>query len=524
MNTKITQWSTIRNMVDPQSMANMGWMSEEDRARISAYFKYDEMYWNDPRQFALRVLESAQPVYIPNARVVVDTTAHYLLKGLNIVAEEESTKKALNAFLKREAFYSRFNLAKLSGVGRGDFFLHMTADPRKPLGSRISLNAVEPMNVFPIWDEDEPNKMIGCHLATTYLLDPEEDPEQRIHLRRLTYNIVYVEGNKRIERSEVIYRLQGGMFNKEAKIVKTIIPKGLLDPAITVIPVYWFPNKQWQGDLFGSSELRGIERLSEVISQGATDIAGALALEGLGVYATDGGRPIEEDDQGNTQETEWEVAPGKVMEVPMGSYFRRVEGVTSITPAKDNIEYLESKMMAALGLSDVALGRVDAQVAQSGIALAIKFLPTLAKIETRDQAGIDILTQMFFDWKTWHGVFEKEQLDGDIVPAIGDKLPIDRTARVNELNNMVDRQIITFKYYRDEMEKLGYKFPADIEAQLRKEAEEKAEIARMKFEAAQIKASGDEENSNAGNTLPSSGNGSNNKSRPNESNGTEATQ
>lgn len=519
---KKNQWSTVKKLLSPDVTSAMNWMAEEDRDRIAAYFKYDDMYWNDPTQYRLRVLDGESPLYIPNARTIVDTTSHYLLKGLEIKSENKKTNEVLEEFLKREAFYSRFNAAKQSGVARGDFVYHMTADPSKAPGTRISLTPVEPMNVFPIWDEDEPNKMIGCHLATTYRLPPEEDPEQLLRLRRLTYRIEEIDGDRRISRVEAIYKLEGGLFNEKAKLVRTVIPYGLLDARIKQIPVYWFPNKEWQGDLFGSSELRGIERLQEVVSQTATDIAGALSLEGLGVYATDGGRPVNEAGE----DTDWEVAPGKVMEVPSGAYFRRVEGVGSITPATDQLDYLETKIMDAVGLGDVALGKVDAQVAASGIALAIRFMPTLAKIETRDQSGKDILTQMFFNLKTWYAVFEQQTLEGDIVPSIGDKLPIDRVARVNELNNMFDRGIIPASVYREEMEKLGYVFPKDIEKLLEDEAQKKVEQARAAFLATKdtTENSDGDVTSTDGSTLPSAGNGSNNKSRPNESKGTEATQ
>lgn len=524
MNEDPTQWSTTKPYVGPEAAA-MSWVPEEERPRLAAYFQYDDMYWNDPRQFALRVLEGEEPVYIPNARQVVNTTAHYFLKGLEITCDNPGTKKALDTLLKREMFYSRFNDAKVSGVARGDWVLHMTANPLKEQGSRISITVVEPMDVFPIWDDDEPGKMIGCHLAVAYIPPKEDDPEQKQRLHRLTYRLEEVNGKKRVSREEGIYVIEPtvgllGLAEGKARKVKTILAKSYLDERITAIPIYWFKNQHWGGDDYGSSELRGMERLTEVISQGSTDVTGALSLEGLGVYATDGGRPITEDPTTNTMvETDWEVAPGKVMEVPSGAYFRRVDGVGSITPAIDNISYLESHIHRALGLTDVARGEVEATVAQSGIALAIKFLPTLARLESRDQAGIDKLTHLFFDWKTWHAVFEREQLEGDIVPVIGDKLPMDRTARVNELNNMFDRKIIPKTYYRAEMEKMGYEFPDDIQAELDAEAEKAFQDQMRAMQEAGNQNSGDE---SSGTTLPSGGNQSNNKDRPNESAGTEA--
>lgn len=516
----MSQWNSVKPLASTKGLG--GWIPKEDQERIAAYLKYDEMYWNDPNQYALRVLDGETPLYIPNARTIVDTTSYYLLKGLEISCDDSTTKKALDDFLTRERFYSKFEQAKTTGVARGDFFYHLTANPAKPEGRRISLNPVEPMNVFPIWDEDEPDHMTGVHIATAWV-DPANEETGKVFVRRLTYRIDDKGTQRRISREEHIFEVDENFWGAKAKKKKTILKFGYLDSRIQALPVYWFPNKHWLGDDFGSSELRGIETIAQTISQASTDVSASLALEGLGVYATDGGRPVTTTANGEVTEAEWEVAPGRVMEVPSGSYFRRVEGVGSITPAVDQINYLESKMHEASGLSDVALGTVDAQVAQSGIALAIKFAPTLAKLESRDKSGIDILTQLFFDWKTWHAVFERQALSGDIVPAIGDKLPTDRIARLNELNNMLDRGLIPGQYYRDEMTKLGYVFPTDIQDQLDKEQEKKVEAARAAFLATKdTTETSDDETSEDGNTLPNSGNKSNNAKKPNESAGTEA--
>jgi len=517
------QWSTIRPFVRPRDKSD--WVPDEDRDRLAAYMKYDQIYWNDPRQYALRVLEGEEPLYIPNARIIVDITAHYMAKGLEIkvVDGNKETERFLEEFLKREEFYSRFNTEKTAGVARGDWVFHLTANPKKKQGTRLSLTGVDPASVFPIYDDDQPDKMIGCHIAVQYWLPNEPD---KTRVRKLTYKLhEEYDGTRRVSREESIWEIDPKWYGPEAKKVRDVIPFGFLDPRITAIPIYWFRNRSWSGEDFGSSELRGFENIMQAISQGDTDVSATLALEGLGVYATDGGRPVNDDGT----ETTWEVAPGRVMEVPTGSYFRRVEGVTSITPATDQIAYLEDKMNKAASLSDVALGQVDAQVAQSGIALAIKFQPTLAKIETRDRHILDRLTQLFYDWKTWVEVFEQVTLRGDIIPTIGDKLPMDRTAKVNELNNMVDRGIISHQFYRDEMEKLGYVFPNDIQEQLDKENQRKIEQARAAFLATAPNGAGNgtsdgDGTSTDGDTLPSSGNRSNNRNRVNESNGTEAKQ
>lgn len=522
MSDDYNQWSTLKGFVGNKDRPD--WVPEEDRTRLAAYTKYDQMYWNDAQQYALRVLEGEEPLYIPNARTIVDITAHYMAKGLEIVSPDGSAemKKFLQDFLDREEFYSRFETEKTAGVARGDWIFHLTANPKKEAGSRISLNGVDPSSVFPIWDDDQPDKMIGCHIAIQYYLPKEPD---KLRVRKLTYRLEETDQGRRVSREESIWEIDPKWYGPEAKLVQQVIPLGYLDSRITAIPIYWFRNRSWSGEDFGSSELRGFENIMQTISQGDTDVSAALALEGLGVYATDGGRPVNADGT----ETTWEVAPGRVMEVPQGSYFRRVEGITSITPATDQINYLEDKMNKAAALSDVALGNVDAQTAQSGIALAIKFQPTLAKIEARDRHILARLKQLFYDWKAWVEVFERLTLTGDIIPVIGDKLPTDRVARVNELNNMYDRGIISQEFYRSEMEKLGYKFPDDLQQQIDAENQRKVEQARAAFLATAPNGAGNgtshgDGTSTNGDTLPSHGNGSNNASKPNESAGTEAKQ
>lgn len=510
--TDFTQWSSLAGILGVRP----GWVPPEDQDRIAAYIKYDELYWNDPTQFSLRVLDGEEPLYIPNARVVVDTTSHYLLKGLNLKVPNPETsgkalRTALDALLDREMFYSRFHTAKHAGVARGDFAFHLTGNPLKAQGTRLSLTPLDPSSIFPVYDEDNPTKLIRCHVAEQYYLPNEPD---KVRIRKLTYHLVEDGETRKVAREEAIYELEPKWYGPKPKLVRQVLPYAFLDPRITAIPIYWFKNIDWDGQDFGSSELRGFESLLRAVSQGSTDVQMALSLEGLGVYATDGGRPV--NDQG--QEVDWEVAPGRVMEVPSGSYFRRIEGVGSITPATDQIGYLEAKLREATSLSDVALGRVDVQTAQSGIALAIKFMPTLAKIDERDTAGLGRLKQLFFDWKTWHEVFEKEKLEGEIIPELGEKLPLNRTERVNELNNMLDRRVISTAYYREEMAKLGYVFPDDIQAQIDEEQRQKLIAAQM------VAGSNTPPGDGSGDAGLPQGNRSNNRARPNESAGTESGQ
>ena len=541
-----TPWSSLDNMLGKPPF----WWPEEERQRIQSYEKYDQMYWNDPTQYAIRILDQEQPIYVPNARVVVDTTAQWLMKGLQIVPAasghtdpiDDSTDasqlspsgQTLENFIRRERFRSKYAINKKAGITRGDSAFHITADPDKLTGSRISIDTLHPGQVWKVSDPDDPDKIIRIHLVEVFKGFSRDDPDKE-YVRKLTYEKLLPgdKGNsgsstQRISREEAIYELDGEKgfwYGPTPKKVKTVLPWELLPEAITQFPVYWFNNLDWESQLYGSSELRGLEFLDWAASQGTTDTQAALALHGLGVYATDGGRPV--DDTGN--ETDWEIVPGGVAEVPSGSYFRRVEGVTSIQPMMDQLKYLEGKMYAAAGLTDVALGQVDVKVAQSGIALAIKFMPTLAHIEDRDTSHTEILQQMWFDLRSWFEAYDPEaQIPEVDVNIAKTKLPPDRVTTLNELNNMLDRKIISRKTYRLIAADLGYSIDdTEEEKQLLKEAENTQKINQLTTPPPSTGA-GEQVTTDAtgGNnqTVDNTENQSNNQSRTNESSGTEATQ
>src|SRR6478735_7956773 len=110
------------------------WVPEDHGDRIRAYFKYDDMYWSAPNALKLMLLEDDNsPIFVPKPRTIVDTTSHYMLKGLTCMAPTGNVgmQEALDAFIKRERFYSVFHIAKHSGVSRGDWIIHLRADENK---------------------------------------------------------------------------------------------------------------------------------------------------------------------------------------------------------------------------------------------------------------------------------------------------------------------------------------------------------------------------------------------------------
>lgn len=524
-----TPYSTASPFLGPKE----AWISNDyDGERIAAYKFYQDLYWSEDQVLQLiRRNEDGRGVYVPKPKVIADTTAHYLLKGLQIgVTDPEKNRELqtfIDNFIKRERFHSRFQVAKLAGVTRGDWVFHLTANPTKPEGSRLSLNSIDPACYFPQFDTDDLEKRTGAKIVEQSV---HPDDPTKVVLKVLHYWQEYdLDGNlvaPTVWREEALFEVKDWDIPSKAVKVRQLLQPSPLPPDIPAIPLYHFKNAEWDGFDFGNSELKGYERIFQAIDQAISDEEIALALVGLGVYATDAGRP-----KVNGVEQDWIVAPGTVWEMPGATMVKRLEGISTVTPVLDHVRYLEDVLMEASATSKIAVGEVDVQTAESGIALALKFLPTLAKIEYRDVAGVEVLTQMWYDWKFWVKAYEgQDYTEIDINIELGDKLPLDRSKRIDELNNMFDRKVISAKYYRQEMTSLGYEFPDDIAQEIIDEEIARAE-AMMATQQQQFGGGDDDEEGvpgpggrlqGAGDTLPRTNN-SNNRDRVNESNGSEAS-
>lgn len=519
---ELTQWTTV----EPYLTAKPSWLPPEEQARIGSYLTYESMYWNVEDVFEIiRRDEDGSALIIPKPMTIVDTTAYYLMKGLKIDPADPQKNKDFATFLedffKREAFYSRFHTAKHSGVMKGDWLFHITADPSKEAGKRISLTTLDPAVYFPEYDPDDMETITGVKLVTQWI-EPDEPDKTRVRVLRYWYPAKLGENGTGVWREENLWEVEDWADPTKRELVRNIIPPSPLPSAITTIPVYHFRNKPADGYPFGNSELRGFERVFQGINQAIGDEELALALAGLGVYATDAGRP--KNNLG--QEEDWVAYPGAVWEVPGATMVKRLEGITTVTPVQDHLEYLGAMLNEGTQTSDVALGKIDAQTAESGVALAIRFIPTLAKIENRDEECKAVLEQMMYDLKFWILAYESLNFtEVDINITLGDKLPINRTKVLEELNNMMDRKVISAQFYREECERrLGYSFPPDIQKQILEEQ-------RLLTEAQAVVQPQDQQEfagpggrkQGAGDTLPpEQRNRSNNSNRTNESNGTEA--
>lgn len=479
-----TPYSTVRPLF-PAALPN--WVTGQDQERIVAYQVYEQLYWNVPSTFKLVQRGSEdRPIYIPSARTIVEATNRYLARGFDAVVNplggtpeaQAQLRQATRKLFAREKFRSKFNTLKRYGLIRGDALWHIVADDTKPAGRRISLLELDPGSYFPITDDEDIDKVIGCHLVDQYMIGT--DPV----IRRQTYRKVEPEGGGTAQiTTETILFKTGAWDDREGQKVeqiKVLSPLKTLPPAITALPVYHVTNMREPLNPFGSSEMRGLERIAAALNQTITDEELALALEGLGVYVTTSGPPTDE----NGDEANWLLGPGRVVEIDPEADFKRVNGVSSVAAMQEHLKFLTNAMRESSATPDIAIGQVDVSVAQSGIALALQMGPLLAKNAEKEDEIMAVHDQMFFDLVNgWFPAYEQLDLEGvELGPVVGEALPVDRKAVLDEILAMLgsDPPLISAGYARQLLaNKLGYEFPEEMGVDVVEEAAAMSEARGM---------------------------------------------
>ena len=450
------------------------WMTDDDGLRIGSYSLYEQMYWSVPETFQLTQLGTDEdPIYIPKPKVVVEAILRYLCVnwGFEVdpeVGTEAERKEAVQVFkklFKRETMYAKFASQLRYCLIRGDAIWHFTADPNKPAGSRISIHELDPATYFPIHDEDDPEKLIGVHIV-----DQFEEPDLSVLIRRQTYRRVMDEFGTftgEITSQCDLFAIAGwddrNLDPNEIRHVRTITPVFTLPKEITQLPVYHWRNNPDPTNEFGSSQFRGVERLFAAINQTISDEDLAVALAGLGVYATDSAAPV--DEHGN--EVNWLIGPGRVVELTSGTKFTRVTGVSSVTPSQDHVKYLEAKVQEASGVPDIAVGLVDSAIAESGVALALKMAPLIASNAEKELEIIGKTDQMLYDLQTmWLPAYEGVNLDGVIVESrVDNPLPRNKAAEIQEVLSLATSNppLLTIQEARARLSELGYDLTGTVE-------------------------------------------------------------
>ena len=458
----------LGNIIDPM-----------DSMRLSVYNLYEDFYANRPETFRVTMSDSSDiEIYLPSTKKIVDATARFLaidfdfqLKGGNASEAEVLLRK----IWKREEISKRFIKGKKSLLTRGDQMWHITADPNKRSGERISINSIHPSSYFPIEDPNNTNRVIGCHLVDLVKDPRENDPNtKKLVARRQTY---MKEPNGQISSWAGTFEIGGwddrNLTPDKLKPVSIIWEKRYLPKAITALPVYHLPNNEPDGSTWGLSQVAGIEYIINAMNQSVTYEDLTLVLQGLGVYTSTAGPP--KDNATGAPKT-YKLGPGDVVELSQGDEFKRVTGVSSITPFQDHLEFLDAWSLQGSGIPEMATGTVDVSVAQSGIALALKMGPIIAENADKqlaiggkwDQIGYDLI-------HGWLPAFEGIDSEAtEFTSTFGDPMPLDRDAYVKELIELYSSGLLLIDEVREKLEKIGYKYSSDLTDKLLEEASKKA--------------------------------------------------
>jgi hypothetical protein len=471
-----------------------------DVGRVTAYETYDDIFHNIPDIFkAVLNEQSGNEIFrrlVPAMRTIIEATNRYLGNGLdwvaappvaatataptgdaaNAAADEAiaTTIGALDLLFAREAFVGKFMSLKRWMLIRGDGMFHVTANPSKPEGARLSIREINPGTYFAIEDPADAERVVGCYVVNLIADDAGEEIAARLEYQRITdadaaakygapLNTVFMKlsfwepdgWDDRRSDADLSPVAAPARFGGDAFAL--LLAGTTLPPQITAIPIYHFRNNPRGGEIFGVSEVQGIESLLAGISQTVTDQEVAIALQGLGVYWTDSGRP--KDASG--ADADWVIGPAAVLEVVKDGKIGRLDGISSITPSLDHIALLKAEARETTGTPDIAVGAVDVKVAESGVSRAIQFAPIIAKNAEKEVELKSRLDQFLYDLLTgWLPAYDGYTDNGVRVTAeFGPALPVNASEIVELLASLVEKKIVSAEWARDFLtEKLGWTF------------------------------------------------------------------
>jgi len=474
----VSPYSTI----EPLITSTQSYLAPLEAQRVASYDLYDAIYWNVPETFKIKQRGTdADPVYIPSGRIIADTTNRYTAADFGFTAAEGTDAEnlelttQLNALFRRERFFSRFAANKLDGIIRGDWCWHIVGDLTKLPGRRLSILPVHPGSVYKITALDNPDSVIGYDIIKIVVVGNDSFVQTQRYQKGQWVTPADFKRDApdvgTIFSSVQLWKLDdwGSVDDQgipDSSPEAMVIPTTPLHPFITALPVYHIPHNERTTQLYGNSELRGMERIMAALNQSISDEELALALEGLGMYATTSGPP--RDDQGN--ESNWVLGPGRVVELDavdgqsVKDMWDRIGGVGSVTPMQDHIKMLIEFLREGSGATDAAVGKVDVQVAESGIALQLQLAPMLAKVGGYDTTITDVHRQMFFDLRAWLTVYEAIPVMNSLAvaePTMGDKIPINRKERFEEIMTMFTSKLVPASWAAAELGKLGYVITAE---------------------------------------------------------------
>lgn len=452
-----------------------------DKRRVGAYDLYENLYINSTQTLKIVLRgDDSYPILMPSGKKIVDATNRFLGVGFDYLVEgagDAGTQDMLNSwwatFFKREALRSKFASNKRWGLIRGDAAFYLYADGGKLPGSRISIAELDPRQLFEI--EDASGRLVGVHIVDTVQDFREPDKPDKKIARRRTYRKVFDEFGTTVMITGELKHFEIGKWDDRTltlaeKMEPVPYPEAdvepePLPPGITALPVYKWRNNAPQNSSWGHSQLSGMETLLYAINQSLTDEDATIVFQGLGMYVTSAAPP--QDTEGNT--TDWSIGPMQIIEIGQDQRFDRVTGVSDVSPYQNHMNFIDEKGLSeASGTPEIAIGRVDVAVAESGISLQLQLMPLLAQNAEKEQELIVTLDQMFFDITTmWLPAYEPEMFpdpmvmqEMSVVCVFDDPMPRNRDAQVAETVTLQQANLILTSMAVAKLRSLGWEYPS----------------------------------------------------------------
>ena len=455
-------------------------VNDLDKRRIGAYDLYENLYINSTQSLKLVLRgDDSYPILMPSGKKIVDATNRFLGVGFDYLVEgvgDAGTQEMLSSwwadFFKREALRAKFSSNKRWGLVRGDAAFYVYAEGNKNSGTRLSIAELDPRQLFEI--EDARGKLIGVHIVDTVqdFRDPDK-PDKKI-ARRRTFRKVFDDTGLVTGISTELKHYTIGKWDDRSESLRgkmEAVPypdmdeeESTLPAPITQLPVYKWRNNAPQNSTWGHSQLTGLETLLYAINQSLTDEDATIVFQGLGMYVTSAAPP--QDTEGNT--TDWSIGPMQIIEIGQDQRFDRVTGVSDVSPYQNHMNFIDEKGLSeASGTPEIAIGRVDVSVAESGISLQLQLMPLLAQNSEKEQEMIVVLDQMFYDITTmWLPAYEPEIFPDaetmsqmSVVCIFDDPMPKNRDAQVQETLLLVTSNLILTTMAIAKLRSLGWEYP-----------------------------------------------------------------
>lgn len=448
-------------------------VSDEDKNRIMSYEFYENAFWNMPQTF--KVLQRGQdsaPIYLPSPRKMIEAVNRFFAKKFSYLISNDDgdvISTLVLSLFKREKFFTKFATQKRYQLIRGDALWHIVGDPLAPEGERLSIYELSPSNYFPIMDGE---KRVGCHLVDviTDPADPNKSKQvSRVQTYRKTENGTITSEMNYYDTAKWDDR---NLLPKDIKKVASVVKLFELPPEITSLPVYDVPNNRIPGPSpFSYSEILGIERVFAALNQAISDEELSLAMAGLGVFWTNAGPPR---DEASGAIVPWDIGPARMIEVSKDSQVGRLQGITSVAPMIDHMKFLLGEAQSGLSIPDVAAGRVDVTVAESGISLQLQLSPLLEHTQEKEGSLIETYDQMFYDLvHGWFPAYEgtNATTETTMVAVTGDPMPRNRKMEIQEIIDLKAAGLLSAEEARQIMiDQHGYKITANVDKLLEEKA------------------------------------------------------